>query len=67
MTQLLTTPRWRKSSYSNGAGGECVVVAEMTTGGVGVRDSKRSQGPRGVVRRGTWAGFVTALCGERLG
>ncbi|MEK8143401.1 DUF397 domain-containing protein [Streptomyces sp. M10(2022)] len=38
------TPRWQKSSYSNGAGGECVEVAGLC-GSIGVRDSKQARGP----------------------
>lgn len=37
--------RWRKSSYSNGMGGECVEVA-ATPEGLLVRDSKDPDGPR---------------------
>ncbi|MFF0048438.1 DUF397 domain-containing protein [Streptomyces sp. NBC_01550] len=51
--------RWRKSSYSNGTGGECVEVADLHTV-VGVRDSKR-RGPRIAVRHSAWAGFVAFL------
>ena len=31
---------WRTSSYSSGAGGECVEVADLATGAVLVRDTK---------------------------
>ncbi|MEU0831786.1 DUF397 domain-containing protein [Streptomyces sp. NPDC005969] len=55
-----TVPQWRKSSYSNGAGGECVEVADLHAA-VGVRDSKRPRGPRIAVRHSTWAGFVAFL------
>jgi hypothetical protein len=47
------TMRWRKSSRSNGAGGECVEVA-VTTDGVGVRDSKNAAGPVLVVGPSGW-------------
>jgi len=45
--------RWRKSSRSNGAGGECVEVAVITEG-VGVRDSKNAAGPMLVVDPAGW-------------
>ncbi|MFD7899189.1 DUF397 domain-containing protein [Streptomyces sp. NPDC059743] len=67
MTQLPIASPWRKSSYSNGAGGECVEVADLTEVGVGVRDSKRPQGPLLAVQRDAWAGFVAALCCQQLG
>ncbi|WP_019629235.1 DUF397 domain-containing protein [Actinomadura atramentaria] len=35
---------WRKSSYSDSAGGECVELADLATT-VGVRDSKNPHGP----------------------
>jgi hypothetical protein len=52
--------QWRKSSYSNGTGGECVEVADLHAA-VGVRDSKQPRGPRIAVRRSAWAGFVAFL------
>jgi hypothetical protein len=37
---------WRKSSFSNGQGGNCVEVADLPDGGRAVRDSKdRGAGP----------------------
>lgn len=62
----LPTPQWRKSSYSNGTGGECVEVAEF--GGItAVRDSKVPAGPRVSIRRAAWGDFVGALRTSRLG
>ena len=55
-----STPQWRKSSYSNGAGGECVEIAELGST-VGVRDSKQPQGPRIAVRQDAWEDFITDL------
>lgn len=55
-----STPQWQKSSYSNGAGGECVEVASFGSA-VGVRDSKRPLGPQIAVRNGAWAGFISPL------
>ncbi|MET7490816.1 DUF397 domain-containing protein [Streptomyces sp900116325] len=52
--------QWRKSSYSNGTGGECVEVADLYSA-VGVRDSKQPPGPHIAVRHSAWAGFVAFL------
>ncbi|GAB3670677.1 hypothetical protein GCM10027589_39280 [Actinocorallia lasiicapitis] len=54
---------WRKSSYSNGAGGECVELAPLASY-IGVRDSKR---PTDTVLRFTpnaWRDFAEALRAE---
>jgi hypothetical protein len=52
-TPDLTRTVWRKSSYSNNDGGNCVEVAENVPGVVPVRDSKDPGGPRaGVPCRG---------------
>ena len=58
--------RWRKSSYSNGDGGECLEVADNFPGVVPVRDSKVPNGPAVTMAAPAWAGFVTALTGDRL-
>ena len=38
---------WRKSSHSGGSSGqlECVEVAGLPTGVIGIRDSKNTNGP----------------------
>ncbi|MFD4771088.1 DUF397 domain-containing protein [Streptomyces niveus] len=61
----LPAPQWRKSSYSNGTGGECVEVAELA-GITAVRDSKVPAGPRIAIRHGAWVDFVGALRTSRL-
>ncbi|WP_078508755.1 DUF397 domain-containing protein [Streptomyces zinciresistens] len=48
---------WRKSSYSGGAGGECVEVADCAYA-VGVRDSKDTSRPAISVAAAAWAAFV---------
>ncbi|MEW2179066.1 DUF397 domain-containing protein [Streptomyces sp. NPDC005406] len=58
MTQSPPLPRWRKSSYSNGTGGECVEVAELHDA-VDVRDSKRRSDPHISVARDSWSAFVS--------
>ncbi|WP_301124901.1 DUF397 domain-containing protein [Streptomyces cacaoi] len=55
--------RWRKSSYSNPDGGECVEVAGGVSGVVPVRDSKLSHGPVLMFPPGGWAAFVSAVRG----
>lgn len=59
-------PAWFTSSYSNGAGGECVECAIQPTGML-IRDSKRAGGP--IVHAGTvqWAAFVRAAAYGELG
>lgn len=57
---------WRKSSYSNGDGGNCVEVADGLPGLVPVRDSKVPKGPALVLPASAWAPFVAALKGDGL-
>ncbi|MFF5975461.1 DUF397 domain-containing protein [Streptomyces sp. NPDC012769] len=57
----LSTAVWRKSSYSNGDGGNCLEVADGMRGLVPVRDSKRPDGPVLVVHAAAWAPFVAAV------
>ncbi|MFF1381787.1 DUF397 domain-containing protein [Streptomyces sp. NPDC058308] len=57
----LSTATWRKSSYSNGGGGNCVEVANGLPGIVPVRDSKVTDGPVLVVPATAWAPFVSAV------
>lgn len=49
---------WRKSSYSNGNGGNCVEVVRNLPGIVAVRDSKDSSGPALVFTLAEWQAFV---------
>lgn len=55
-------PAWRKSSYSNINGGECVEVAGLRAH-VGVRDSKRPDGPVLAFPARSFASFVNGLKG----
>ncbi|MFB0625919.1 DUF397 domain-containing protein [Streptomyces sp. AB3(2024)] len=59
----LDAATWRKSSYSNGDGGNCVEVADGLAGLVPVRDSKVTGGPVIVLSAAAWGPFVTALKG----
>ncbi|MGP2437934.1 DUF397 domain-containing protein [Streptomyces sp. JW3] len=57
----LSDARWRKSSYSNGSGGNCVEVAHGVPGLVPVRDSKVPDGHVLLLTAPAWAPFITAL------
>jgi len=60
MSELRSTaPDWRKSSYSNGNGGNnCVEVAFLDSD-VAVRDSKNPEGPSVLFTSRQWGAFVT--------
>ncbi|MFC8006504.1 DUF397 domain-containing protein [Streptomyces olivaceus] len=59
----LSDARWRKSTYSNGDGGNCLEVTDGVPGVVPVRDSKVSDGPVVVVGAAAWGVFVRGLLG----
>ncbi|MFJ8469316.1 DUF397 domain-containing protein [Streptomyces swartbergensis] len=54
----LTTAVWRKSSYSDGGGTNCLEVSDNHPGTVPVRDSKQSDGPILVFGASPWASFL---------
>ncbi|WP_410815457.1 DUF397 domain-containing protein [Micromonospora sp. 050-3] len=54
----LTGALWRKSTRSNGSGGNCVEVASNLPGLVAVRDSKDPTGPVLVFPPDAWRAFV---------
>lgn len=56
----LTGAAWRKSSHSNGAT-NCVEVAQLSDGSVGVRHSRRPDGAVIVYSRSEWAAFVAGV------
>ncbi|MFI1918853.1 DUF397 domain-containing protein [Nocardia sp. NPDC020380] len=56
----LSDAHWFKSSYSQG-GGECVEVAYLDGGMVGVRDSKNPAGPALVFTPGEWSAFTAGV------
>ncbi|MFJ8508102.1 DUF397 domain-containing protein [Streptomyces avermitilis] len=60
------SPMWFTSSYSNGAGGECVECATADDNAL-VRDSKHQGGPIVVVPGRVWQAFVRALNQGALG
>jgi hypothetical protein len=51
---------WRKSSFSEGGGTDCVEVA-LAVSGVVVRDSKNSSGPILTMSAGTWRRLVAVV------
>ncbi|MBF6077269.1 DUF397 domain-containing protein [Nocardia beijingensis] len=60
MTVDLTGARWFKSSHSGG-GADCVEVAHLAGGAVGVRDSKNPTGPALIFTPGEWDAFTTGV------
>ncbi|MEW1904213.1 DUF397 domain-containing protein [Streptomyces sp. NPDC086147] len=56
----LSTIMWRKSSYSNYDGGQCLEVADRLPH-VPVRDSKVPTGPVLVFATSAWASFVDGV------
>lgn len=57
----LSSAQWRRSSYSNGTGGECVEVADNLPGLAPVRDSKNPQGPALLFAADAWNHFIVSL------
>lgn len=57
----LNVATWRKSSYSNNDGGDCVEVADSLPEVVPVRDSKNPDGPALIFPSRSWAAFITTL------
>ncbi|MBA2947114.1 DUF397 domain-containing protein [Streptomyces himalayensis] len=57
----LSAAHWRKSSYSNGDGGDCVEVADGLPGVVPVRDSKVQDGPVLLFRTPAWTAFMAGV------
>lgn len=57
----LSSARWRRSSYSNANGGNCVEITDALPGLVPVRDSKTPHGPVLVVPAAAWDAFVSSV------
>ncbi|MBH5337543.1 DUF397 domain-containing protein [Streptomyces pactum] len=64
--QDLSAAVWRKSTYSDGNGGECVEVADGFPGLVPVRDSKDPAGPVLVFPAASWQAFVDWAKAQRV-
>ncbi|MGW7350752.1 DUF397 domain-containing protein [Streptomyces sp. NPDC054784] len=64
--ELTGATTWRKSSYSNQDGGNCVEVADGFSGVVPVRDSKAPY--RGTLQppSASWTAFVAAVRSGQL-
>ncbi|QHF96525.1 DUF397 domain-containing protein [Streptomyces sp. NHF165] len=62
----LNAATWRKSSYSNPDGGECIEVSDDFVAVVPVRDSKFPQGPVLSFPVGGWSAFISAVGGGEL-
>lgn len=60
MTPDLSNAKWFKSSHSGG-GNDCVEVAHLDGGMVGVRDSKNPTGPALVFTPGEWEAFTAGV------
>lgn len=54
---------WRKSSYSTGAGDDCVEIANGHPALTPVRDSKNPAGPALLFGDTAWAEFLDAVKG----
>ncbi|MCF2525614.1 DUF397 domain-containing protein [Yinghuangia soli] len=57
----LSARKWRKSSYSNADGGQCVEVADGFPGVVPVRDSKDPGRGMLAVTSSSWSSLTLAL------
>jgi hypothetical protein len=57
----LSAAAWRKSSYSDHNGGDCIEIALGIPGVVPVRDSKDSSGPALVFGADAWSAFVAGV------
>lgn len=57
----LSAAAWRKSSYSNQEGGNCVEVADHYPGLIPVRDSKNPHGPALLIPGEAWTAFIAGL------
>ncbi|MFJ4617488.1 DUF397 domain-containing protein [Streptomyces sp. NPDC088812] len=57
----LSGAAWRKSSYSNQEGGDCLEVADGFPDAVPVRDSKAPKGPALFFAHGSWSSFIGDL------
>ncbi|CAL9484732.1 hypothetical protein SUDANB145_03096 [Streptomyces sp. enrichment culture] len=53
-------PRWRKSSYSEASGNNCVEIAESGPT-ILIRDSKHPHHPHTTVSRPAWTAFTRTL------
>jgi hypothetical protein len=57
----LSTAQWRKSTYSDDNGGDCLEVADGVPGVVPVRDSKVVDGPMLLIGATAWTKFIAIV------
>ncbi|MGP3911741.1 DUF397 domain-containing protein [Nonomuraea sp. 10N515B] len=57
----LETAEWRKASFSGANGGDCIEVAPLSGGRVGLRDTERPDVEPWVVRGGVFRAFVAGV------
>ncbi|MDB1088728.1 DUF397 domain-containing protein [Streptomyces sp. ACA25] len=62
----MSAATWRKSTYSNQDGGECVEVSDDFASVVPVRDSKVPSGSALVFPSTGWSSFVSAVKSDHL-
>lgn len=60
MNEVHVTLIWHRSSYSNGAGGECVECSHSSEAHY-IRDSKKNDGSIVRTSRGAWNSFLYAV------
>jgi hypothetical protein len=56
-SELLKAAEWRKATRS-GDSGDCIEVAPLSDGRVGLRDSEHPEQPAYVVSPSVWAAFI---------
>ncbi|MRH92969.1 DUF397 domain-containing protein [Nocardia sp. SYP-A9097] len=61
----LTDAHWYKSSYSE-SGSQCVEIAFLDEGVVGVRDSKNPTGPALLFSSADWTAFTAGVKDRRF-
>jgi Domain of unknown function (DUF397) len=61
---MTDSPRWRKSSYSGGQGGNCVEVGHVARM-IAVRDTQDRTGPALRFTPAAWRGFADRVKGGR--
>lgn len=57
----LETAAWRKATSSTGNGGNCIEVAPLSKGRVGIRDTEAPEQAPFVVSAGVWAAFTDGV------
>jgi hypothetical protein len=62
----LSGATWRKSTYSNGTGGNCLEVAGLPGGAHAIRDSKDPDGGVIILGRDGWASFIQGIKAGQL-